>query len=533
MVAHAATRCRSAQYDLSCYAILMIAAQKNSQRFSVTNPATGQPIGELPIDSRDDVGRAMERVRRASKFWAALTVEERCRRLVPVAKLITERMDDIAETISRENGKVRYEALSFDIGPLLLSMNYFIENAPRILAPEPIQLAITPHRKSYLSYQPRGVIAVISPWNFPFFLPGCDTIMSLIAGSGVLLKPSEVTPFSSLALKSCLDDGGIDPELVQVVTGFGETGAAVIDAKPDHVVFTGSVATGRKIGVACAERMISYTLELGGKAPALVLEDADLDRTANAILWGGFANAGQICASVERVFAVAPVYDRLVEKLTDAASKLRVGGAEGESDVGSMTWPKQRDLVERLIADAKAKGARVTAGGERVGERGLYFQPTVLADCTADMDVMNAEIFGPILPIMKVESEDRALELANDSPLGLGAYVFTKDRERGKRVAEKIEAGSVMINDVLMFAGAPEMPWGGIKQSGLGVMRSDRGLRELCHARHVNYDRVTASWARDPWWFPYSKKTESQVKGFLKSIFADKPWSKWIRRAIS
>ena len=532
MAGHAATRCRSAQYDPSCYQIPMIAAQKNAQRFTVQNPATGQAIGEVPICSRDDVGQAMEKVRRASKFWAALTVEERCRRLVPVAKLITKRMDEIAQTISRENGKVVYEALTFDVGPLLLAMNYFIENGPRILAPEPIQVAIAPHRKSYLSYQPRGVIAVISPWNFPFFLPGCDTIMSLIAGSGVILKPSEITPLSALALKSCFDDGGLDPDLVQVVTGFGETGAAVIDARPDHVVFTGSVATGRKIGVACAERMISYTLELGGKAPALVLEDADLERATNAILWGGFANAGQICASVERVFAVAPVYDTLVEKLTDAAAKLRVGPPDGEIDIGSMTWPKQRELVERLIADAKAKGARVTTGGERVGDRGLYFKPTVIADCTADMDVMNAEIFGPVLPIMKVESEDRALELANDSPLGLGAYVFTKDRERGKRLAEKIEAGSVMINDVLTCAGAPEMPWGGIKQSGLGVMRSDRGLRDLCHARHVSYDRV-GGWARDPWMFPYSKKTEHQIQAFLKSIFADKPWSKWIRKAIS
>jgi acyl-CoA reductase-like NAD-dependent aldehyde dehydrogenase len=499
---------------------------------TVANPATGERIGEVPVCSRDDVVRAMERVRRASKFWGALTVDERCRRLVPVGKAITRRMDELAATISRENGKVVYEALAFDVGPLLLGMNYFIEHGPRILAPEPIELAFLPHRKSYLSFQPRGVIAVISPWNFPFYLPGCDTIMSLIAGSGVLLKPSELTPYSALALKSCLDEGGIDPELVQVVTGFGETGAAVIDARPDHVIFTGSVATGRKIGIACAERMIGYTLELGGKAPALVLEDADLERAAHAILWGGFANGGQICASVERVFAVAPIYETLVAKLTEGAARLRVGPPDGDSDVGSMTWAKQRETVERLIADARSKGARVMTGGERTGDRGIYFRPTVIADCTRDMDVMNAEIFGPVLPIMRVDSEDRALELANDSTLGLGAYVFTGDRERGKRIAEKIEAGSIMINDVLTIAGSPEMPWGGIKHSGVGVLRSDRGLRDLCHTRHVNYDRV-GGWARDPFWFPYSKKTERQLKAILANIFVDKPWSRWIRKAIS
>jgi succinate-semialdehyde dehydrogenase/glutarate-semialdehyde dehydrogenase len=509
----------------------MIAMQKNESRFTVTNPATGQPIREVPISSKDDVAGAMERVRRASKFWAALTVEERCRRLVPVGKVITRRIDEIVETISAENGKVHPEAL-MEPGAVLLSLSYFIENAPRILAPEPIRMATAPHRQSYLSYQPRGVVAVISPWNFPFFLPGCDTVMALIAGNGVIAKPSEITPLSMLLMKSCLDEGGIDPDLVQVLTGFGETGAALIDARPDHVVFTGSVATGRKIGIACAERMISYTLELGGKAPAIVLEDADLERTTNAILYGGFCNAGQICASVERVYAMAPVYEEVVSRLTEKAKGLRVGPPDQEADVGAMTWPKQREIVERLIADAKDKGARVTTGGGRAGERGLYFEPTVLADCTPEMDVMNAEIFGPVVPIMKVESEDRALELANDSPLGLGAYVFTKNKERGKRLAEKLEVGSVMINDVLTHAGSPEMPWGGIKQSGLGIMRSDRGLRELCHARHINHERF-GNLERDPYWFPYDAKTTKQIKGVLKSLFSDKPWSKLIRKLVS
>ncbi len=510
----------------------MIAAQKSPQTFAVVNPTTEQPIRELPIFSREEVGQAMGKVRRAARFWAALTVEERCRRLVPIAKAITRRMDEIAETISNENGKVRMEALALDVGPTLVVLNYFIENGPRILKPERIELATAPHRSSYLSFQPRGVVAVISPWNFPFMLPASDTLMSLIAGNGVILKPSEVTPLSALIFKACLDEGGLDPDLVQVVTGLGETGAAVIDARPDHVVFTGSVATGRRIGIACAERMISYTLELGGKAPAIVLEDADLERATQAILWGGFANAGQICASVERVYAVGPIYDRLVDALTRAAAQLRVGPPDADSDIGSMTWAKQRELAERLIADAQGKGARVTTGGTRTGDRGLFFRPTVIADCTQDMDVMNAEIFGPIVPMMKVDTEDRALELANDSPLGLGAYVFTKDRARGRRLAEKLEVGSVMINDVLTHAGAPEMPWGGIKHSGIGIMRSDRGLRELCHARHVNYDRV-GGWARDPYWFPYSKKTEAQLKGILKSIFTDKPWSKLIRKVIS
>lgn len=474
----------------------------------------------------------MARVRAAAPRWAELPISERCKRLEKVAQVIARRMDEIAEIVSRENGKVRVEALLHDVGPTLLTMNYFLENAARILADEPITLAIARHRKSYLSYRPKGVVGVITPWNFPFFMPGSDVCMSLLAGNGVLLKPSEVTPLSSLILKECYDEAGIDPDLFRVVTGLGPTGAALIDARPDHVVFTGSVPTGRRVGISCAERMISYTLELGGKAAALVLDDADLDRASNAILWGGFANAGQICASVERVYAMEPVYDELVSRISDKASKLRVGPPdEGIFDVGAMTWPKQREIVESLVADAKNKGARVTTGGERVGEKGLFYRPTVLADCTHDMEVMKAETFGPIVPIMKVKSEAEALALTNDSHLGLGAYVFTQDRARGRRLAERIEVGSVMINDVINHAGMPEMPWGGIKQSGLGVVRSDRGLRELCNARHINYDRF-GNLSRDPYWFPYSEKQGEQLKKALHAIFGESIGGKLIRSIL-
>lgn len=507
-------------------------AKPESATFPVVNPATGELIREVPIHDEEDVSLAVQKVRRAAPFWAALPVKERCRRLFLVGKAITRRMDELCGIVSSENGKVLQEALSLDVGPSLVLLNYFMRHGPDILADEPINSALTPHRRSYLSYQPKGVVAVISPWNFPFFIPAADTLMSLIAGNGVVLKPSEVTPLSSIAFKECLDEGGIDPDLVQVVTGLGDTGAAVIEARPDHVVFTGSVPTGRKIGVACAERMISYTLELGGKAPAIVLEDADLDRTTNAILWGGFANAGQICASVERVYATRAVYEELVSRLTAKAKDLRVGPPSDDPDIGAMTWPKQREIVERLVIDAREKGARITTGGERSGDGGLFFQPTVIADCTADMEVMRAETFGPIVPIMKVADEAEALTRANDSSLGLGAYVFTRDRARGRALAEKLEVGSVMINDVLTHAGAPEMPWGGIKQSGLGVVRSDRGLKELCHARHVNYDRF-GGLARDPYWFPYSKKTYGQLRSLFEGIFGGKPWSKVLRRIIS
>ncbi len=505
-----------------------------STTFDVLNPATGQSIRTLPCHTPEQVAEDVARARRAQRAWAALTVEARGKKLERVAEAIGRRTDAIARLVSEENGKVHVEALLHDVGPTLLVMNYFIEHAPRILARESIRLAIAKHRKSHLAYVPKGVVGVITPWNFPFFMPGSDVSMALLAGNAVVLKPSEITPLSALILKECYDEAGIDPDLFRVVTGLGETGAALIDAGVDHVVFTGSVPTGRRVGVACAERMIPYTLELGGKAPAVVLDDADLDRTAGAILWGGFANAGQVCASVERVYATGHVYDELVRRVTDQAAKLQVGPPNGDGvvDIGAMTWPEQRDIVEALVADAREKGGRVTTGGERVANGdGTFYRPTVIADCNHDMRVMKEEVFGPVVPFMRVQDEAEAIRLANESHLGLGAYVFTKDRERGMRVAEQLEVGSVMVNDVLTHAGSPEMPWGGIRQSGLGVVRSERGLRELCHARHVNVDRVRPL-ERDPFWFPYGQRQTKLTRRFVRSIY-DGAASRLVRKLLT
>lgn len=486
---------------------------------SVKNPATGAEIGTVPIETPAAVHAKMERVRAAAQRWAAVSVEARCEKIARAAAIAGARVDALAESLSAENGKPRVEAAFLDVGSGLAVMNYFAKNGPRILKPKPLRLAIARHRRSYLAYQPRGVVGVITPWNFPFFMPASDVSMSLVAGNGVLLKPSERTPLSALALKACLDEAGIDPDLVQVVTGLGETGQALIDARPDHVIFTGSVAVGRAVGVACAERMLSYTLELGGKAPAVVLEDARIDRTVRALLWGGFANAGQICASIERVYVVGDGYERIVGAVAEAASALRVGDASaGDVDLGALTMPTHAAHLEALVDDAKAKGARVLSGGHRQPGAGAFFLPTVLADCTHDMRVMREESFGPLLPFMRVADEAEAVRLSNDSALGLGGYVFGADTVRARAVAEQLEVGSVMVNDVLSHAGMPDMPWGGIKSSGFGFVRSDDGLRGLCHARHVNYDLMPAL-AADPYWFPYSPARARRVIASVRGMF--------------
>jgi succinate-semialdehyde dehydrogenase/glutarate-semialdehyde dehydrogenase len=484
------------------------------------NPATGAILGEAPVQGPEEVRAAVARARAAQVAWGALPVAERAARVGAFRAELVGRAEEVIDLLVRESGKTKQEALGMEVMVVADLAAWFCKHAPTILAPRAIPLHLLKHRKSWIHYAPRGVVGVIAPWNFPFSIPMGETVMALLAGNGVVLKPSDVTPLIALKAKELYDACGLPKDLFQVVTGRGETGAALIDAGVDMVVFTGSVATGRKVAAACGERLIPCTLELGGKAPAVVCADADLERTANALVWGAFANSGQVCASVERAYVHEAVYDELVGKIVDRTRKLRQGDPAGEVDIGAMTWDRQVDIVEERVTSAVAAGAKVAAGGKRRPGPGLFFEPTVLTDCKQDMDVMKKEIFGPVLPIMKVRTEEEAVKLANDSHLGLLAYVFSRDGTKARRVAEKLEAGTVMVNDVLNTYAAPETPWGGVKQSGIGVTHSAEGLRALCQARHVNADRIAPR--RDLWWYPYSDKSHGFMLKALRFLFRGK-----------
>jgi len=489
------------------------------------NPATKQPIGEVPDMSAADVHAAIERARAAQREWAKVPIEQRCKRVLRFAEVLMERAEEVIDLLVAEAGKTRLEALGMEVVVIADLTRYFCKHAPEMLEPEPVSLHLLKHRASYLHFQPRGVIGIIAPWNFPFSIPIGETVMSLIAGNGVVLKPSEVTPLIALKARELFIAAELPPDLFQVVTGRGPAGAALIDGGINYCVFTGSVATGKKVAAACGERLIGCTLELGGKAPAIVCDDADLDRAAQAITWGGFANSGQVCASVERVYAVDSVHDALVDRIVSHASSLRQGNAGvDEVDVGAMAWDQQLNHVEKIVQQAVASGAKVRTGGARGPSGGLFFQPTVLTDCKQDMDVMRKEIFGPVIPIMRVSDEEEAIRLANDSHLGLLAYVFTKDRDRGKRIAERVEAGTVMINDVLNTFACPETPWGGVKQSGLGRTHSIHGLRDLCETRHVNHDRIAM--AREVWWYPYKPSTFRALLRGARLLFGKRFWQR-------
>jgi acyl-CoA reductase-like NAD-dependent aldehyde dehydrogenase len=498
----------------------------SSTRITSINPATGEPLGEVPDQSPAEVRAAVAAARRAQEEWRQLSVEVRARRVLRFAEVLMASCDEVIELLVREGGKTRSEALGMEVIVVADLVRYFTKHAPEMLAPEPIALHLLKHRASYLHFVPRGVIGVIAPWNFPFSIPIGETMMSLIAGNGVVLKPSEVTPLIALKARELYLAAELPPDLFQVVTGRGGTGAALIDAGIDFCVFTGSVATGRKVAAACGERLIPCTLELGGKAPAIVCADADLDRAAQAITWGGFANSGQVCASVERVYAVDAIHDALVERIVKHARELRQGDASSgaEVDVGAMAWDQQVAIVDKLVSGAVAAGAKLEVGGHRGPGPGQFFEPTVLTSCRQDMDVMRKEIFGPVIPIMRVTDDTEAVRLANDSHLGLLAYVFTRDRDHGKRLAERIEAGTVMINDVLNTYGCPETPWGGVKHSGIGRTHSVIGLRDLCETRHVNYDRLATP--REVWWYPYKEGTFKALRRGAKLLFGKRFWQR-------
>ncbi len=484
-------------------------------------PATGDLLGEVRVSTKEEVVAAVARARKAQSAWGVLPVEERCERLLRLRDALVERADEIVDVVSRECGKPRHDCLSHEVMITVDLLTYYCKSASRILAAHDIGLHLLKHKKSSVHYAPRGVVGIISPWNFPFVIPMGDVVAALVTGNAVVLKPSEVTPLSIQKAKEIFDGTGLPEDLFTVVYGYGDTGQALIESGIQKLVFTGGVETGKRVAAACGANLVPCVMELGGKAPLIACADCDVDRTARAIVFGGFVNSGQVCISVERVYAHEVIHDDLVARVKELTSALRQGDPQGDVtvDVGAIINPKQIEVAEKHIEDAVAKGAKVVTGGKRRAGPGQFFEPTVLTGCNHTMTVMKQEIFGPIVPIQKVASEDEAIRLANDSHLGLNAYVFTKNREKGKRIAQRIEAGSVCVNDVLLNYAAAEAPFGGIKQSGFGRVHGDEALRDMCDARHVFSGRVPEP-AADPLWFPYSNKAYRWQMRMLRAVFS-------------
>ncbi len=489
------------------------------RRLRLRSVVSLEPIGEIEVQSEAEVRAALARARKAQPEWAAWSVERRAGTLRKLLKILQERQEDVIETVIRETGKTRGEAIPMEIYAACDSLSYYAKRAAKILAPETRRLhgVLRFLKKMTVHQVPLGVIGVITPWNGPFILALNPTAQALVAGNAVLLKPSEVTPFSGQLIAELFAQAGLPEGVLQVLTGDGETGAALCEAGVDKVAFTGSAATGRKVAEACARHLIPCTLELGGKDPMIVCADADIESAAAGALAGAYTNSGQYCCGTERVYVVESVADAFIEEVVKRAAALRQGD-EGESDVGPIFWPRQLEIIEAHVADAIAKGARVRVGGRRNPDlEGLFFEPTVLTDVTHEMEIMVGETFGPILPIMRVEDEDEAVRLANDTDYGLGATVWTSDNYKATELAQRIESGSVCINDMTMTYGCLEAPFGGRKSSGVGQVNGEHGIRGYCHQLPVITDRFKGKNSRS--FYPLSAKKNSQVLRAARFFF--------------
>ena len=475
----------------------------------VRDPARGSLVGTVARQSAQEVAAAVARARAAQPAWAALPVRARSRLLRAARRRFVGARAEILDLLARETGKTRFDATGEAIA-VCLDVRAVCRHARRALAPRTVTRGVPFGKRRLVLHKPHGVVGVVGPWNAPLTLSLGDALYALAAGNAVVVKPSEVTPLAvSRAVRALAE--ALPADVLQVVTGDGAAGEALVD-EVDMVALTGSPQTGRRVMERAARRLTPVLLELGGKDPMIVLEDANLERAANAAVWGGFFMAGQVCMSVERVFVVESIADEFERLVVEKTAALRVGPNDRETDVGPLTTAAQLAIVERQVADALASGAVAATGGARRSDLGeLFYSPTVLTGVAPGMQVMRDETFGPVLPVCRVRDEEEALALANRSPFGLNASIWTADLARGVRLARRIESGCVCINDCILNAGDPELPFGGVKQSGLGTRHGGiDGIRAFTRPCAVRIDAGRRP--RDPAWFPYRLRTARFVE---------------------
>ncbi len=451
---------------------------------SFVNPATGETFGQLAMTPVAEVSQAVDEMRAAARWWRHIPAAERARILNRFQEVMIDARDEISAVINRNTGKSRQDALIevFMVADLL---HQYCLHAADWLKPEPVSRGLYLFKQPHIERRPYGVVGVIAPWNYPFALAMPPTLAALLAGNTVVLKPSEVTGAVGQLMEQLFQRVPELAPFVRVIHGDGQVGAALVQARPDFIFLTGSTPTGRAVMRAAAEHLIPVTCELGGKDPLIVLEDADVSAAAKWAVWGAYFNTGQTCMAVERVYVVADVYDEFVGEALRFTKELTYGYSPEKDNphyFGPMSDPRQLKIVQRHLEDARAKGARLLTGG---GLQGMFIEPTVLVDVNHDMLLMQEETFGPLLPIMKVKDEDEAIRLANDSRFGLGASVWSSNHDRARRVARELNAGSVLINDTICQFAVPMLPFGGVKESGIGRIHGKEGLLQFTYSHAV------------------------------------------------
>ncbi len=486
------------------------------------NPATGEVVGTVPTITPDQVQGIVDEVGRVQPAWAELKPSDRSVYMKRAAEVLLDRLDEVATLLSSEQGKPISECYTMELIPSIDAMRWIAREGPKILKDERIGYPqpFFKTKRSKFRYEPYGVVGVIAPWNYPFTIPMQEIAIALMAGNGVVLKPASLTPLLGEMIQSIFEDAGFPQGLVRTVHGGGRIGDALVKSSARKIFFTGSVPVGYKVGEECARQMKGSVLELGGKDPMIVLDDANVDYAISGAVWGGFANAGQTCAGIERAYVMEAVAERFIEGVVAGAKALKVGDpSQYDTEIGPMVSKDQYELVCELVDDAVASGAELRCGGPVEVEgfpEGSFIAPVVLTGVTHEMRIMNEEIFGPVLPVMAVDSVEQAVELANDSEFGLGASVWTRDRQQGERIANRIESGMVWINDHMFTHGACQTAWGGVKDSGLGHSHSRYGFEECVEIKLVTWE---PGLTRNFWWHPYDETLANAMRSSAHLLY--------------
>tara|TARA_R110000823_G_scaffold295738_2_gene415542 strand:- start:25594 stop:27135 length:1542 start_codon:yes stop_codon:yes gene_type:complete len=499
------------------------------RHLQLRSPVTLEPTGELICANAEDVAQAIAKARTAQAAWAKTSMRERAAIVERALKIVIERQDEIIDTVVKETGKARTDAMSMEVFSVVDQLCYYAKNAEKFLKPRKRKIhgLLGLMKQLRIVYKPLGVIGLITPWNGPFVLVMNQATQAIMAGNAIVAKGSEVTPYSAKLAEDIFREAGLPEGVLQVLLGDGETGAAIVNGGVDKVSFTGSVATGRKVAEACASQLIPCTLELGGNDAMIVCADADLDRAADGAWVGSCMNTGHYCCGTERIYVVKEVYDDFLKRVLEKGKNLRQGQQHGwDEDIGAIFWDRQLSIIEAHVEDARAKGATIHTGGRRNPDLpGLYYEPTVITEVDNSMDIMVLETFGPVLCIQKVDSEEEALRLANDSEFGLNGNVWTQDKEKGYQLATAIDTGSCSVNDMAMSYGIPAAPFGGRKNSGVGQVNGKKGLRGYCHEMPIIIDRFGGKLQNG---YPYSAKSAEGMKKLMNFLWVKTPIGRWM-----
>jgi len=486
------------------------------------NPATGEVLADFERTPLSALPEIVAHARAAQSAWSKLPIRERCLKLQQLRDRVLASRNELADTVVRESGKPRVEALFADIFVGLDSVDYWAKNAASVLRAQrlPHHSTAAKAKSGYLLYEPLGVIGIISSWNYPLAIPLSQIIPAVAAGNAVVCKTSDFTPECGSLIAKLFADAGFPEALVTIVQGGGEVGQALIDASPDKIMFTGSVATGRRVAEACAKKLIPSVLELGGKDAMLVLADANLEIASSAAVWGGYTNCGQVCLSVERLFVEQQAADKFIELCVAKTKKLRLGaGSDPTTDVGPLIRPQHVQRMSDLVHDAVSQGAKVLCGGRARPDLGPnFFEPAVITGVDSSMKLFQEETFGPILAIQVVRDANEGVALANDSPFALAASIWTRDKTRGMALAAEIRAGAVMVNDAISYFGIAEAPHGGCRASGWGRTHGKAGILEMVQTKYVDVDGLPGS--EKPWWYRYGAELERAADAFLQFEFS-------------